>query len=266
MIFVKNNQFASAYLRADQMAEKLFASVYLNNLPPPIRLTGDTVVFVKDANPSLVDRAKFLECTIVYDPIDNFAYSERIKYNSWFKDVDICIAYNEEMARFLKYWFKKVVIIPHQWDARLKTVGHVLMDNFRPAYIGHSFNCPSIVPENGVAMITDPAEMLDSVNKYNCHVSVRDTGSLQSKMKPATKVSLASAVGAVIITSPDASVVDLLPADYPYWCSSIDQFPKILDKARDEFGGVVWNRALEMLADVREKTSIEAVAKLYQQL
>lgn len=264
MIFVKNNQFASAYLRADQIAEKLHASAYLNALPDDV--SRETIVFVKSADPDLVIKASTSDCKIIYDPIDTFAYADRHGWKHWYYFVDTCIAYNEEMALFLKAWFKHVVIIPHQWDARLKTASPVPMDKFRPAYIGHSFNCPSIVPAHGVAMIIDPAEMLASTNKYNCHVSVRDKGSLESKMKPATKVSLAAAVGAVIITSPDASVVELLPADYPYWCSSIAQFPKVLDKARDEFGGEVWNRALEMLADVRNKTSIEAIAERYKLL
>lgn len=262
MIFVKNNQFASAYLRADQIAEKLHASAYLNALPENI--SCETVVFVKDANPLVVRQAKESGCKVVYDPIDTFAYPERLKYKDWFKDVDTCIAYNKEMAGFLKSWFKNVVIIPHHWDARINSKCE--MDKFRPGYIGHSFNCPSIVSGSGVAMISDPKDMMGWAANFNCHISIRNTGSLESKMKPATKVSLAAAVGAVIITSPDASVVELLPKEYPYWCSSIAQFPKILDMAKNEFGTFTWCRALEMLADVRNKTSIDAVSNLYQQL
>lgn len=262
MIFVKTNNLASAQLRADQVAANLKAQVYLNDLPDDV--SRETVVFVKDANPDLVEKASAAFCEIVYDPIDTFAYAERLRHKDWFGMVNTVIAYNEEMAGFLKAWFKRVVIIPHHWDARLKDSPQAAMKSFKPAYIGHSFNCPLIVSGSGVAMITDTSDMLGWANNFNCHVSVRNTGSLESKMKPATKVSLAAAVGAVIITSPDASVVELLPKKYPYWCASIDRFPKVLQKAKDEFGGPVWEDALAILKEVKDKTSIETVARLYE--
>ncbi|MBF0170809.1 MAG: hypothetical protein HQK87_06950 [Nitrospinae bacterium] len=222
------------------------------------------MVFVKTVDPDLVIKASTSGARIIYDPIDNFAYAERLKWQHWFYFVGTVIAYNEEMAGFLKAWFKKTTIIHHQWDERLKDSPQAPMNAFKAAYIGHDFNCSSIVPGSGVAMITDTQAMIRWANNFNCHVSVRNTGSLESKMKPATKVSLAAAVGAVIITSPDNSVVELLPKEYPYWCPTIDSFPTVLEKAKAEFNGPIWKNALAMLRDVKDKTSIESVARLYE--
>jgi len=139
-------------------------------------------------------------------------------------------------------------------------------DEFRPAYIGYWFNCQSGVPHCGVTCVNDPKDMLRALPEFNCHVSLRDTDSLQSKMKPATKVANAAAVGAVCITSPDASVIELLPKEYPYWCGTLSSFPKVLEKAKDDFNGPIWEKALEMMDDVKDKTSLERVAKLYDYL
>lgn len=259
MIFVKPNNRASSILRADQIAEKLNAKVYLNELPDDV--SRETVVFVKEVDPDLVIKASTQGAKIIYDPIDKFAYKERHGWQHWYYFVDEVICFNEKMAEVLKQWFKSTVIIPHQWDARLNAQAQ--MHTFLPAYIGHGFNCPPIVPWCDVSMICAPELMLDVAPTFNCHVSIRDPSTLQSMMKPATKVSLAAAIGAVCITTRDESVIELLPDDYPYWCESTKEFEGILRKAASEFKGPEWNRALEMMRAVKDTTSIDAIAKRY---
>lgn len=264
MIFIRHNNFASGYLRASQVAETLGVPALVNDLPDDV--SRETIVFVKDANPYYVKKAKEQGCKIVYDPIDQFAYSDRLRWKDWYGTVDTAIAYNEEMAGFLKMWFKDIVIIPHQWDNRLSMYPQAEHDSFKPAYIGYQFNCPPIVAKHGVTMVHDLDQMIPRAHEFNCHVSIREPDSLESKMKPATKVVTAAAVGAVIITTPDASARELLPRDYPYWCMTVDSFPKILEKAKKEFGTEVWDKALKIMDEVKDKTSIYAIAEKYKNL
>lgn len=261
MIFVKSSNLASNRLRADQIASQLGAKVLLNDLPDD--LLNDTVIFVKDAHPELVKKAKDRGCRIVYDPIDTYAYRDRGKTQPWHSSVDVCIAYSVAQKHFLKLYFKEVVIIPHQWDSVLD--GEFCeYDEFRPVYIGHGFNCHPCV--QGVPLITNVDEMMPAAKQFNCHVTVRESDSLQALMKPATKVSTAAAVGAVCITTKDSATQWLLPVDYPYWLESPANFHKVLKQVEREFGGDRWNEALKMMEEVRVKTSVREVAKLYQSL
>lgn len=260
MIFVKSSNLASNRLRADQIAAELGATVLLNDLPK--NLNG-TVVFVKDAIPGLVQMAKYSDCTVVYDPIDTFAYPERAQIKPWHSLVDIVIAYNPVQKVFYQRWFKNVVIIPHQWDSVLD--GEFCeYDEFRPVYIGHGFNCHPCIQD--IPLITNVDEMMPAAKQFNCHVTVRESDSLQALMKPATKVSTAAAVGAVCITTKDSATQWLLPVDYPYWLESPTDFHKVLKQVEREFGGDRWNEALKMMEEVRIKTSVREVAKLYQSL
>lgn len=257
MIFVKANNLTSGYLRADQIADKLNAKVYLNELP---NVSRETVIFVKDAKPELVYQAKEAYCKIVYDPIDTFAYPDRQKWHDWFGLVDTVIAYNQAQATIYEKWFRSSVIIPHQWDVRLDGLD-CSHDVFRPAYIGYSFNCPLLVQNSGIDIVSNPEFMLQAMPDFNCHVSIRE--SIHGKMKPATKVSCAAAVGAVIITTPDASVRELLPNDYPYWCNGVSDFSNMLYKAKEEFNTSTWDKARSMMAEVKKKTSLDTIAGLY---
>lgn len=262
MIFVKANNQASATLRADQIADKLGARVFLNDLPENV--SGETVVFVKEADPDLVIKASTDGARIIYDPIDQFAYKERLGWKHWYYFVDTVICYSEEMEKLALGWFKKTVIIPHQWDARLTDTAPV--DRFRPGYIGRTFNCQHAILGSGIGVISEPSDMLQWASSFNCHVSIREPDSLEAKCKPATKVATAAAVGAVIITSKDSATRALLPDSYPYWCESVSAFPDVLDKAKAEFNGPEWNKALEMMDDVKDKTSLETVARKYNDL
>lgn len=259
MIFVKSSNLPSNQLRADQIASHLEASVYLNDLPE----VTDTVVFVKDAKPELVEKAKKQGCKIVFDPIDTFAYPERARILPWHSMVDVAIAYNPAQKNMLLRWFKDVAIIPHQWDISLD--GHFCkMDEFCPAYIGHGFNMDSHIRD--VAVISDTNEMIEMAPEFNCHVTVREKDSYQAMMKPATKLVTAAAVGAVCLTTKDASAYWLLPDDYPYWIDKPEDFSRVLAQAEREFGGEKWNTAIEMMEKVRDRTGLSEIANLYLKL
>lgn len=261
MIFVKYNNQASGILRADHIASQLNAQVMLNDLPE--NMANETVVFVKDAKPELVKLAKDAGCKVVYDCLDTFAYKDRFYKRDWFDLVDTAIVYSKAMGDALSVWFSEYKVIPHQWDYRIQPCKAT---EFKPAYIGHRFNCPGVILESDIDLVTDPAEMVEWADHYNCHVSFRQQGSQEALFKPATKVSVAAAVGGIIITSPDAAVKELLPLNYPYVCYRLDEFPRILDKAKHDFGGSIWEFARCQMEEVKAKTSLEVIAKQYERL
>jgi hypothetical protein len=110
-------------------------------------------------------------------------------------------------------------------------------------------------------MVTEQDEQLAAMPRFNCHVSQRST-KLDSLRKPATKVANASAVGAVIVTTPDSSSRYLLGAEYPFYVHGT-----ILDalfSTKKRFGSAAWDEAREIMRGVKERTSLEAVCKLYE--
>jgi len=99
---------------------------------------------------------------------------------------------------------------------------------------------------------------------YNCHFSVRKEDSITFKYKPCTKIASAAATNSNIILSKDYSNIELLDASYPYYTTSnLRSVKETVAYSKETYGTSVWNKGLGMMAEVREKTSVEVAAKNY---
>lgn len=97
--------------------------------------------------------------------------------------------------------------------------------------------------------------------QFNCHLALH-TGAREALYRPGTEVVNAAACGAVLVTPRDASAVELLGDDYPFFCA-IDR-PAVeaaLARARELCGGPEWNAALALLRQVSAKAGLAAVVE-----
>jgi len=259
MLFVAPEGYASSVLRGQQVARAL-------GVPCIGRMDGtrdDVVVFVKSPEAADIERAHRQGNVVVYDPLDFFCYPRREAIGG----VDVVLAPSMVAAGIYARFFPGSMgkLVPHHWDARLS--GACELDRPRAGYIGAAFNAPDLaIAVDGVDLecVTDPQRMLGAARRFNIHVCVSRREGLGALLKPATKIAVAAAVGAVAVTYPDPSAVELLGARYPFYVH--ESLAQTLAEAISGFGGEAFMEARRIMAGVRERTSLESIAKLYEEI
>lgn len=256
MIFVVNNEFASATLRGEHIAAELGVPCLFADLGGA---RNQQVVFVKDADRGLVLDAKDRGNEVIYDPIDLFCYKNRTVP---FADlVDVLLVPNKACIEHYKSIFTRArfAVVPHQWDPRITSTAP--QDYCRTAYIGKGFNCP---PGFGGMKVFNSVQFLEAAPLFNLHLSL-NRRDLCALLKPATKIATASAVLANVVSYADPGAVELLGVDYPFLASG-DNEKEIISFAQKCFGNPIWKRARERMKEVRERTSLKSIASLYRDL
>jgi len=256
MIFVTDFAAASSTLRGQHIADYLGVPCLENSLGEE---KNGVVVFVKKPDFGIMKQAKTLGNTIVYDPIDRFCKQDR---TAIFADlVDILIVPNQVCIRYYSTIFTNAefVVIPHQWDQRLTSESP--QDTLRTGYIGEELNL--VERRYKGEKVTKVSEMMDAAPRFNLHLSLNAREATYINLKPATKIAIASAVGANVVAFPDPSALEVLPKEYPYYVNGRDDPMRVLAMAEESFGSALWQRGCEMMAAVKEKTSLPAIAALY---
>ena len=256
MIFVTDYEAASSTLRGNHIADYLGVPCLENSLGDE---KNGIVVFVKKPDPQVVKLAKTLKNTIVYDPIDRFCKEGR---QAPFADlVDILIVPNRVCMRYYSTIFTNAefVVIPHQWDQRLTSESP--QDELRTGYIGEELNL--VERRFKGERVTKVSEMMGAAPRFNLHLSMNAREARYINLKPATKVAIASAVGANVVAFPDPSALEILPTEYPFYVRGRTDPMDMIEIAEKSFGTVLWDEGREMMAMVKEKTSMPAIATLY---
>ena len=157
----------------------------------------------------------------------------------------------------------ETVVLYHHWDVQhIQNIKKYKAESneLRIGYIGSPGGLFFVEDNIDVIKVLEWEKMTTTSPYYNCHYSVRPTGHSQFLYKPNTKVSVAAAVGSNIITSRDLSLKSLLPDDYPYYTNTdVESVKKIVNYAKETFGSEVWNEGLEMMRELKERTSIERI-------
>ena len=260
MMFVAPSRYPTSYLRGQQVAKVLGARL----VEKMDSTRDDVVVCVKFAEPADIAKAKKQGNLVCWDVLDFMCYSDR---NVTFgKDVDVLIVPNKACEDVYRETFPnaRCVVIPHHWDERI--TGKCPTDKPRPAYLGAPFNLAEHVRQRDMffTCVLEFGEMVRRAHEFNIHLCVTKRREISRVVKPATKVSVAAAVGAVAVCFPDPSQVELLGTDYPFY---IDKSPvDTMRLAAREFGSPVWTKAQEILAEVKKKTAITEIAKMYENI
>jgi len=280
IFFYASNFYPSAICRGFQVSDALCAaqvdakciSEYNDNILDAV------IVFVKFFNQTVADKLKQNNNIIVYDVVDDYCHgSLELK-----KALPYCDAiifpnnYSKEefTASVNKYdnlknkWILGVIY--HHWDPRIEQI--TIPEKKAPnlCFFGAYENMGSHTEYQDVDIInvdTDNFfETAEVAVKYAYHVSIRKENSLQANYKPNVKLSNAAAMNANAIFTKDRSFVELMDESYPFYtdgdANSVAE--KILF-ARDVFKAKEWNYGLEMMMELKERTTLAVISKEYVQ-
>jgi len=224
------------------------------------------IIFIKTHTVEEVEILKSNNNIVILDIVDSVANSvygiNDIVQFCW----DGVITPTVEMKNLINTINKNInsTFIPHHWDKKhLVYKDNYEKNSFRLAYIGSLGHDGGLFYEKTIPnlhIVNDWSEQTKKSAYYTCHYSVRPHNSLQFLYKPNTKISTAAAVESNIIHSYDLSALNLVPNDYPYFTNSnINDICNTVDYARQTYGGSVWKYGLDIMASLKERTSIENV-------
>jgi hypothetical protein len=217
-------------LIGDDIAKVLDAE---HQLLVPILTIGDGLWEYFDA-PKL-ERLKKNGNLVYADILDSFCWPEynpllTNTHHELFSLLDGLIVYSQRVKAVLDGYFKAVDVrvIHHQWDREYNFFGDLkreIRKNSRVIYSGtrDGFQLEQSEFSRHVDFVFNTKEKSTQL-KYRHHISFRHSNSLHSLFKPAAKLATASAVKALLFTSEDASVRDILGSSWPLYFSSRGEF------------------------------------------
>ena len=214
VIFVKYYDKGSTVLGAHQMSDALrdlgaeSYCVYGNELEA---IRNSFLIFIKTSKAHHLAASRMRGNVLVLDIQDTLCFKRRIKNRRLFhglifrsqKTLDDYGTGNGSSRK-----------IRQAWDPRYRP-NRIGDAEFRLAYIGvpRSFIYWEQLP--GVPCITEEWYFQEAVH-YNCHISIRSSPR-DILYKPTCKVTTAAVCNANLITTRDASTIELLGPDYPYY-------------------------------------------------
>lgn len=209
---------------------------------------------------------------LVYDIIDNFCFNHtNIIHNptliQYYQYLDIFIHTNsyskskgEELLPRAEH-----IIIPHQWDIDNEDLLLPNIINTKVAsYIGglNGFQLDKNKLVGYVDVYDNPLEGNNQQSKYNIHSSFRANNTLDYYYKPCTKLAVASSFGAILLTSREESVVDIVGEAYEFYIENEDDFISKMNYIRDMSIDEIYHYRNNMKA-VKEYLSPKQTAKRY---
>jgi hypothetical protein len=270
VLFVKYYDKGSTVMGADQMSEALRAlgvdarSVHVADIGDA---KGAILVFIKTSDWLDLRRARRRGNTVILDVQDTVCFKRRIKNARLWQG--LIFKSRRALEDFATDRAESVVLY-HQWDPRYRPHQAGLAE-LKVAYLGHRRSWKRWGEIPGVTCIDEDAlraagrygDLMTAALDFNCHLSIREERR-EFLYKPNAKVSTAAACDVNLITTPDEISVELLGEDYPYYTDADDaSIARALDRARATLGGPVWQQGLRRMAEVRERTRIERIARDY---
>lgn len=280
--FVCNPHFSlagSAYLRGFQLAQlaaRRFSSVRVQRLGElDLEACDEVVIFNKSClNGSAADHvlgalpALRRRNVCIADPLD--AGLPDALLSQFDGAMAASFGHFEALSARLSL---PVFLIHHHVDCRLPSPMAVL-GRARAAYFGELVNTrhAETLAERVDFVAVDTSNALDvswmrHLPYYNLHYCLRRSRAIDG-FKPATKVFVAAAMGALaIVERSNAEASRLLPADYPFYVESSDlaHVREVVDRALGSFGGDDWRHAQEAMAGIhcyREEPILDALVHM----
>ena len=205
-----------------------------------------------------VDRLRRRGNTIVVDFVDAKIRDELANH------CDILIASSIEQHEWFKETYRDVQshLITHHVDTRISAISpdH---SHFRAAYFGQPLNAkhaahfadhvdfyPVVGPQGNI-------DWFDALPDYALHYAVRNRRSVDG-FKPFVKGFIAAHSHAnIIIQKSEREALRYLTDEYPFIIANDDResVERGLASARESFGGPEWRRGLEIMEEMRDRSS-----------
>lgn len=292
LIFSKGGRYTSTGMRGGQISHKLTGG-YDNLILRNINISNKTIIFIKDdiLNIRLLEVLKSKNNRIILDVIDLLDISKydpqnNINCPNFFPDLplDFIDGYIVNSSKMKSWWYdnidkKPIFVIPHHWEQDFVSLKEQEYPNkpyfYYLGYIGHeNQNCLHINKLLQEKHIDEHRFNSTNEGYYTdkpldgCQLNIRTPNSWEYCFKPATKLSVASAMGSLMITTNDWAVQDLLPDNYPYLLHSTDynDVVSMINKVKETLGNKEWVLAKKMLQEVKNQTSLDNIILKYKEL
>lgn len=205
---------------------------------------------------------------LILDPIDANLLLERVRY------ADIIIAVSETIYDLYRKRYiasKRIVVVDHNVDLRLKNIDWKQKPTiFRTGYFGEVINAvltPAIRQLVDVVWVNNVEQnnyWLKELPKYSFHYAIRRKREVYPN-KPFMKGFVAAHCGAnILIQDSEKEAVKWLGEDYPYLLRGKVTDEKVIEMlkyAEKTYGSKIWEKGLEKMREIKEKTSEEAIGK-----
>ncbi|MDP2922774.1 MAG: glycosyltransferase family 4 protein [Candidatus Omnitrophota bacterium] len=275
--FIVSKPWGSASMSGDQISDQLskynIQSTVVNIQEGYERIKGireSIIIFIKFIDNIALDIFRRNNNVIIWHIVDELCFNANME-NANIVDGVIVPNKHTELEYKEKFKTTQFVAIYEHRDPRWQFNN---ADRYSLVYIGSDYS-ENIAREylsirelkiKFIDAKTDGAkyDLFKIPLKYSCHFSVRKENSVVFKYKPCTKIAAAAATNSNIVLSKDYSNIELLDSSYPYYTASdLKSVKEIVNYSKETYASTVWNKGLAMMAEVREKTSVETTTKSY---
>ncbi len=202
---------------------------------------------------------------ILFDHVDEVPHRLRLAL----ADRHICCTHAQfARIRAMASVGDRARLVLHAADLRLDAVQPAQQDRFAPVYLGDPANTE--IPDalrSQIAVLPartrdEFADQIRNLSHYNLHFAGRSFRKGQEgAAKPFLKGFTAAKLGAPILLPRDVEdAVHFLGTDYPYFYDPAVGPQAVFERARDEFGGPVWQDARLRLRDTAAQSHPQVVA------
>lgn len=175
----------------------------------------------------------------------------------------------------LKYPLVPSFHVTHHVDTRIPEHWRIPKSKFHTGYFGEMSNTisddhiASIVNFNQVDTSRQTLDWMDHIGRFSFHYAVRKTREIDGA-KPFLKGFVAAHCGAnMLIQNSAGDASYYLGKDYPYLLQKEATQAEIMEMllfARESFLGPEWQRGMEIMREIREKSSREHVLKEFSNM
>lgn len=249
---------------------------------PPEDLKNSILVFVKHRIPANIREIKANGNKIIIDMQDNFIEKDGALNPDFIgRDVaDYLLFPNRALLnKFLsiKPTTSKCLVFYGFCDpaiaAIFKRKGKLSLQGLKCCYFGFKFNLSldkisqaEKIFKIEVIPLTEFNfnQWVEHLRHFNLHIDLRPVSD-DNLYKPLTKLLIAAECRSNILIERSARVLEILPEDYPYLIENND-LESAMRRVKETYGTPVWDKALEMMADVCEKHSFNDHMQRFIQL
>lgn len=191
-------------------------------------------------------------------------------------EIDLHIAASHAFAAHARRALPEapVMHVTHHADLRLHGLRFPSAQRLAPLYLGHPDNLADIPDLQGWATVVTAkrdsqfSAFLPRLPEFNLHLNIRPAMQVGAEIiKPLTKAFTAALCRSNLIVQRDVHDVEsYLGPDYPYLLA--DSRPEtvrdMMRFVRESFGGPIWQRGLDQMAEVADRSSPRHIASEMQ--
>jgi hypothetical protein len=289
IIFVGHSEQGSCKMRGIQVTQALskyhdiqspyiLKDQFLNNIAnikDSIIIFVGEPLFIVNNDPNIFTILNKNNNVLIYDVIDNYCFSHSnpiINTNlvEVYQLLDVLVHTNtfsemktEEILPNVRH-----LTIPHQWDIDNENLSLPKTKNTNIAtYIGGlgGFQLDVNKLEGYVDVYDNPLDGNNQQSKYTIHTSFRANNTLDYFYKPSTKLAVASTFGAILLTSREQSVVDIVGESYEFYIANEDDLISKMDLIRGMSSKQI-NHYIDNMKNVKEYLSPKQTSNRYNEL